>query len=95
LREGWNMTITEAGACGTPAVVSDIAGHRDSLTDGVGGLLVDPGDEFADALVEVLSSADLRERLGRGAAARARSLTWDATAAKVLSALVEEAEARL
>ena len=31
LREGWNMTITEAGACGTPAVVSDIAGHRDAL----------------------------------------------------------------
>ena len=34
LREGWNMTITEAGACGTPSVVSDIAGHRDSLTHG-------------------------------------------------------------
>ncbi|MGD0381485.1 MAG: glycosyltransferase family 4 protein [Acidimicrobiales bacterium] len=94
LREGWNMTITEAGACGTPAVVSDIAGHRDSLTDGVSGLLVDPGDEFADALVEVLSSTELRERLGRGAAARARSLTWEATAASVLSALVDEAQAR-
>jgi glycosyltransferase involved in cell wall biosynthesis len=94
LREGWNMTITEAGACGTPAVVSDIAGHRDSLTDGVSGLLVDPGDEFADALVDVLSSTELRERLGRGAAARARSLTWEATAASVLSALVDEAQAR-
>lgn len=94
LREGWNMTITEAGACETPAVVSDIAGHRDSLTNGVSGLLVDPGDDFADALVEVLSSTELRERLGRGAAARARSLTWEATAANVLSALVEEAQAR-
>ncbi len=60
----------------------------------MGGLLVDPGDDFADALMEVLSSVELRERLGRGAAARARSLTWEATAAKVLSALVEEAEAR-
>ncbi|HKH87654.1 MAG TPA: glycosyltransferase family 4 protein, partial [Acidimicrobiales bacterium] len=26
-REGWGMTVTEAAACGTPAVVSRIAGH--------------------------------------------------------------------
>jgi len=95
LREGWNMTITEAGACGTPAVVSDIAGHRDALEHGVGGLLVDPGDEFAQALVRVLTDTPLRERLARGAMARARKLTWDATAATVLEALVKEAEARL
>jgi glycosyltransferase involved in cell wall biosynthesis len=94
LREGWNMTITEAGACATPAVVSDIAGHRDALTHGVSGLLVDPGDEFVDALVQVLTDTALRESLGRGAVARARSLTWEATAANVLGALVEEAEAR-
>ena len=95
LREGWNMTITEAGACGTPAVVSDIAGHRDALTHGVSGLLVDPGDAFVDALVQVLTHTALRESLARGAVARAANLTWDATAATVLGALVEEAEARL
>lgn len=95
LREGWNMTITEAGACGTPAVVSDIAGHRDALTDGVSGLLVDPGDAFVDALVRVLTDTGLRESLARGAVARSANLTWDATAATVLGALVQEAEARL
>ena len=26
-REGWGMTLTEAAACGTPAVATDIAGH--------------------------------------------------------------------
>ena len=70
LREGWNMTITEAGACGTPAVVSDIAGHRDALAHGVSGLLVDPGDEFVDALVQVLTDTALRDSLARGAVAR-------------------------
>lgn len=95
LREGWNMTITEAGSCGTPAVVSDIAGHRDALAHGVSGLLVDPGDDFVDALVRVLTDTALRDGLARGAVARARSLTWDATAATVMGALVEEAEARL
>ena len=37
--EGWGMTITEAAACGTPAVVTDIAGHRDAVVDGVTGVL--------------------------------------------------------
>ena len=31
LAEGWGMTITEAAACGTPAVVTDIPGHRDAV----------------------------------------------------------------
>ena len=33
-REGWGMTITEAAACGTPAVVTRIAGHADAVVDG-------------------------------------------------------------
>ena len=33
-REGWGMTLTEAAACGTPAVVTRIAGHLDAVDDG-------------------------------------------------------------
>src|SRR5690606_37423452 len=33
--EGWGMTLTEAAACGTPAVATDIAGHRDAVEHGV------------------------------------------------------------
>ena len=40
-REGWGMTITEAAACGTPAVATRIAGHHDAVADGRSGLLVD------------------------------------------------------
>ena len=40
-REGWGMTITEAAACGTPAVVTRIAGHSDAVVHGVTGILVD------------------------------------------------------
>jgi len=39
-REGWGMTVSEAAACGTPAVVSRIAGHVDAVEDGVSGLVV-------------------------------------------------------
>ena len=39
-REGWGMTLTEAAACATPAVATDIAGHRDAVVDGESGSLV-------------------------------------------------------
>ena len=105
-REGWGMTITEAGACATPAVVSRIAGHVDAVEDDVTGFVVDldrhslPGGRadavraFADALVRVLGDPVLRARMGRAAQARAQRLSWEATAAGTLDALVDEALAR-
>ena len=87
-REGWNMTITEAGACGIPAVATDVVGHRDSVWPGDSGLLVEP-EALGAAIVNVLTDAGLREKLGAGALERARPLTWEATAAGILSALTE------
>ncbi len=49
-REGWGMTLTEAAACGTPAVATDIAGHRDAVVDGESGLLVDDLGQLPVAL---------------------------------------------
>ncbi|HEY2429018.1 MAG TPA: glycosyltransferase family 4 protein, partial [Acidimicrobiales bacterium] len=40
-REGWGMTLTEAAACATPSVASNIAGHRDAVVHGHSGLLFD------------------------------------------------------
>ena len=40
LAEGWGLSLTEGAACGTPAVATDIRGHRSSVVDGVTGLLV-------------------------------------------------------
>ena len=47
--------------------------------------------ELAGAIGRVLSDDVLRSRLSKGAATRARSLTWDATARRALEALAEEA----
>jgi glycosyltransferase involved in cell wall biosynthesis len=91
LREGWGMTLTEAGACGTPAVATDIAGHRDAVVDGQSGLLAGTNDALAASLVRVLSDEELRARLSAGAAARAARLTWDATARATLELLAAEA----
>jgi glycosyltransferase involved in cell wall biosynthesis len=87
------MTLTEAAACGTPAVVTDIAGHRDAVVPGGTGLLVAPG-ELAGALASTLADADLRARLGSAALARAAGLSWEATAAGTLAVLAGEARRR-
>ncbi len=94
LAEGWGMTITEAAACGTPAVVTDIPGHRDAVHNGRSGLLASSEGELADKLRSVLTNADLRARLSQGAKARAGELTWDATALGAFSALADEARNR-
>ena len=63
IAEGWGLALTEAAACGTPAVATDISGHRSSVIDGVTGLLAPP-DRLADRFVDVLSDPALREQLG-------------------------------
>ncbi len=90
IAEGWGMTITEAAACATPAVVTDINGHRDAVIDGVTGLLA-PLDGLASALAGVLTDRHRRRRLGEAAQRRAAGLTWDAAAAGTLTALALEA----
>jgi glycosyltransferase involved in cell wall biosynthesis len=85
------MTLTEAAACGTPAVATNIAGHSDAVVDGESGLLVDEVDGLSDALGRVLGDEVLRSRLSKGAVAHARWFTWDATARRALEALAEEA----
>jgi glycosyltransferase involved in cell wall biosynthesis len=93
-REGWGMTLTEAAACGTPAVATDIAGHRDAVVDGRSGLLVERMADFPHALERVLTDHSLRERLSEGAIARAADCTWDATALGTLEALAADARRR-
>jgi glycosyltransferase involved in cell wall biosynthesis len=86
LAEGWGLSITEGAGCGTPAVASNINGHRSSVVDGVTGILAEPAamhDVIADLL---LDDARLHE-LGRAALARARTLTWDASALGTLRVL--------
>jgi glycosyltransferase involved in cell wall biosynthesis len=85
------MTITEAAACGTPAVATRIAGHTDAVVDGVSGLLVDDEAAMTAALDRVISDPGLRDRLAAGALEHAARFTWDAAALGTFSVLASEA----
>jgi glycosyltransferase involved in cell wall biosynthesis len=85
--EGWNMTLTEAGACGTPAVATRIPGHSDAVDDGVTGLLADDVPGLTRAFERLLGDAGLRARFGAAAVAYAHRFTWDGAARAFLDLL--------
>ncbi|MGH8994692.1 MAG: glycosyltransferase family 4 protein [Acidimicrobiales bacterium] len=80
VREGWGMTLTEAGACGTPAVATRIAGHEDAVVEGESGLLVEHPEDVVSAAAAVIADDDLRARLAEGALRNSARFSWDATA---------------
>ncbi|MGI8754360.1 MAG: glycosyltransferase family 4 protein, partial [Acidimicrobiales bacterium] len=94
VREGWGMTLTEAGACGTPAVATRIPGHLDAVVDGSSGLLADDEADLARHLARIATDPALRDHLSRGAREQAARFTWTNTATRVLETLADEALGR-
>jgi len=71
--EGMGRVLVEAFCRGRGVVATRVGGIRDLVAEGESGLLVEPGSTraLADALVRVLSDAELAVRLGEGASAAA------------------------
>lgn len=84
-KEGWGITVMEAAACGTPSLASDSPGLRDSVRDGVTGLLVPHGDvaALAAAMCRLAGDPELVASLGRAARAHAEALSWESAADQV------------
>lgn len=90
--EGWGMVLTEAAACGTPAVATDIPGHRGAVLAGVTGDLVELED-LADTIDALLADTARWGAYSRAALQHAASLSWDAVATRHLELLLAEARA--
>lgn len=92
--EGWGMSLTEAGACATPSVATDIAGHRGSAVADVTGSLIADRDDLAGALgrgvVDLVQDATRRESMGRAAIEHAQGLSWEAVATRHLDLLATQ-----
>ncbi len=59
VKEGWGLVVSEAAAQGTPAIVYNVDGLRDSVKNGVTGYVVEPKpDAMAEAIIEVFTHAD-------------------------------------
>jgi len=89
-KEGWGLTVVEAGACGTAVVAADSPGLRDSVRRDETGLLVPYGDDarLVGALTRVLEDGALRARFESAGRAWAARFTWPDCARLSLDALL-------
>lgn len=94
VREGWGMTLTEAAACGTPSVATDIAGHSDAVSADRSGILRSADPDLVDAMVAVATDPELRRALNAGALERAAEFTWEAAAVSTFEILANDAVRR-
>lgn len=96
VREGWGLVVTEANACGTPAIGYNVPGLKDSIRHGETGLLTTENtpEALAQLTVELLQDDKLRHRLAQAALEWSREFTWDKTAEQFMRILDEVAEGR-
>jgi teichuronic acid biosynthesis glycosyltransferase TuaC len=81
-REGWPNVVTEAQACGLPAVATRVSGIPDIVTDPSLGLLVENRDAKSFQAAMEASLAKPWDRAGIAKAGRAR--TWEKVSEELL-----------
>ncbi len=80
IKEGWGLVVNEAGGHEVPTVgYRSSGGLRESVLDGVSGVLVDDLDEMTAAVRHLLEDGATRQAMGVQAARHAASLMWPET----------------
>ena len=93
VREGWGLVVTEAGACGTPALVYDVPGLRDSVRHQESGLIVSPSpSHLASAMRRIVADPPLQQRLAAGARAWSQTFSLDHSAQVLRAAMIASTE---
>jgi len=87
-REGWGLTVTEAGALGTPSVGYDVHGVRDSVAVAEQLAPARDAEALGRAGLALLQDAERYETARRTAWENARALSYDRTAAVFKAAVV-------
>jgi glycosyltransferase involved in cell wall biosynthesis len=76
--EGYGLVCVEANAWGVPVVAASVPGLRDSVRDGVTGVLVPHGDvrRLADEITGLIDDPARREAMGQAGRTWARAHDW-------------------
>jgi glycosyltransferase involved in cell wall biosynthesis len=94
LKEGWGLTIVEAGIRGTPTVAfREAGGVAEALVDGATGLLADDDDQFVALVGDLLADDQRRKLMGEAAITHAERFTWPG-AGRAFADLVERVAGR-
>lgn len=86
VKEGWGLTVHEAGARGTPAVVYDVPGLRDIVINDVNGIVCQENSpqSLSINIQKILKDEDLYLKLQKGAISERKKHTWENTTDKFL-----------
>jgi len=94
LKEGWGLTIVEAGAHGTPGVAFRSAGGvADAIVDGETGTLVHDEVDFLRAVRRLLRDPERRAEMGVAAQKYAQQFTWAASGEAFAGVIAEQLRA--
>ena len=85
--EAFPIPLTEAMACGTPILTSNVNGLKEIAGDAA--MLVDPNDtdSIASGIAQILSDSELQDALARRGLERSYLFSWDLCARKTLALL--------
>jgi len=85
--EAFPIPLTEAMACGTPILTSNVNGLKEIA--GEAALLIDPSDtmQIANGIAQILLDSELRETLSRKGLERSSLFSWDRCAKSTLALL--------
>jgi glycosyltransferase involved in cell wall biosynthesis len=88
VKEGWGLIVTEAASQGTPTVVYDVDGLRDSVRNQETGHVCAPNPEsMADSLASLLEDQNRYRKLRKSAWEWSKQITFDKSYTDFKSAL--------
>jgi len=85
--ESFGIVILEAMAAGLPIIVTDIAGSRDIVKNGVNGLIIPPSNPevLAEKIIELLENDKLRDSISQNAKIESQKYEWEVIARKYVN----------
>lgn len=91
IKEGWGLVVIEAASQGTPSVVYNVAGLRDSVKNEKTGIVLEENNakEMARKTIGLIKSDKKYKDFQKNGVVWAKSLTWD-KATKQSEALLNE-----
>lgn len=87
--EGFGIPLVEAFRCGTPVITSNVTSMPEIA--GNAALIIDPfkPESIAEAMLRIMTDAELREKLIKEGFERAKLFTWDKSAARLWKIISE------
>jgi glycosyltransferase involved in cell wall biosynthesis len=87
VKEGWGLIVIEANALGTPAIVYNVDGLRDSVKPMITGLITrkNTPEELAKSVLSFFQDSALKRQLSLNTLNYSRTFDWDESADNVLN----------